>query len=155
MSSIETRIIVLSRGSSFTLGKLLTMARSLNEPVVIKKTCYGIIVEGEREVVKRVVRVLKDSSPYDIFTKQRGYRVGDMRKCRKGEDGLISGAPRTGFHQLEKEMQMMLLIGKAMEVVDFHDQGNIVSNMVGELTVDEVRSMVRLMLAEDNSFEVL
>ena len=153
MSSIETRIIVLSRGSSFTLGRLITTTRSIDEPIVIKETCYGIIIEGDREVVRRVVRTLKESSPYDLFTKKRGYCVGEMRKCRKGEDGLMSGAPRTGFYQLEKEVQMLRLISEAMKVVDFHDKSNYISSMDKKLTVDEVRSMVRLILAGDNNIE--
>lgn len=149
MNSNETRIIVLSKKSPLTSGNLLSIARSFGEPIVIKETCYGLMIEGEKEAIGRAARALKFYSPYNIFTKRRGYCIGEKGKCRKGEDGRVSGAPRIGFHQLELESQLLSLVGNAMEAVDSEQCDVGRSSGTTRLTEEEARYLVRQVLSED------
>jgi putative methanogenesis marker protein 6 len=151
LNSNETRIIVLSEEADLTTENLLSFARSLGEPVILKGTCFGIIVEGEGEAVHRIVQALKRKAPYSVFTKERGYCIGDKRKCRKGEEGRISGAPRPGFYQLELESQMLSKVGRAMATVDSEAERINPGLKKASLSEEAAIELVRQVLSEMGS----
>jgi len=148
MPSMETRMIVLSEDSIITAEQLLVSTHSCGESIHTKGTCYGLLIQGEKEAVKRVIKVLRRKYPYSIFSKERGFGIGDKRRCRVGEEGGVSGGPRPGFFQLEIESQMLPMIGKALEAID---NGEEVKVFKPEEPMDEatLERIVREILASE------
>jgi putative methanogenesis marker protein 6 len=120
---IETRMIIISPSSGMTPDQLMTFASSFSEDVFLKETCYGLLLQGEDDMVRRVVRKIRKISPYALFSKQRGYPIEEKRKCRRGREGAISGGPRPGFHQLDAECMLLEAVGKALESLDSNELG--------------------------------
>jgi putative methanogenesis marker protein 6 len=72
------------------------------------------MVTGPRIAVDRVVNELRSMDRNHIFVKERGFHPGDERRCR----AVRGGGPRPGFHYLREEVQMLPMIGKALEAYD-------------------------------------
>jgi putative methanogenesis marker protein 5/putative methanogenesis marker protein 6 len=82
--------------------------------VTVKETCFGLSMTGPKEDVLAVVkkiRQLKDKNY--IFIKDRGFPVGDRRRCRG-----TKGGPRPGFHFLKEEVKMLPAIGAALDKLE-------------------------------------
>jgi putative methanogenesis marker protein 6 len=82
----------------------------LELPLTIKSTCYGAIIHGDEDTVMDAVNKIRKLDPYNIFTKDRGFPPGDPRRCRAKR-----GAAREGFHQLEKEYELLDCLREALE----------------------------------------
>lgn len=105
----ETRIIVLSPDSRLTPDILAKKIVSL--PLIIKVTCWGLILSGDSELIKKAVQEIRKLDPTKIFVKERGYPPGDPRICRFHR----GGGARPGFHYLEYETSLLPFISKALE----------------------------------------
>lgn len=82
--------------------------------ITVKETCFGLVMTGPKENVLAVVkkiRQLKDKN--HIFIKDRGFPVGDRRRCRG-----TKGGPRPGFHFLREEVKMLPAIGAALDKLE-------------------------------------
>ncbi|OPY49193.1 MAG: hypothetical protein A4E48_02376 [Methanosaeta sp. PtaU1.Bin060] len=93
--------------------------------VNIKETCFGAIIEGEEDAINSVVKEIRSLDPFGIFIKDRGFPLGDPRRCR-GEasgspcklvgltSGKRSGCVRPGCYMIEAESKMLPLISRAL-----------------------------------------
>jgi putative methanogenesis marker protein 6 len=135
---LETRIIVVPPCSAITPGQLLIQASSFGEPVELKETCYGLIVQGEKDAVARILKRLRTEHPFSIFSKVRGFRIGEKSRCRSGRDSTLSGGPRPGFHQMELERRQLTLVSTALESMERSDMD---PGRVEEEPLDEKRLM--------------
>ncbi|MDD1743526.1 MAG: methanogenesis marker 6 protein [Methanomassiliicoccales archaeon] len=104
----ETRMIVIAPSSSVTPDQITRLIHTLNAEVTVKETCYGAMIEGDREEVARVLEAVRKLDPNRIFTKVRGFPIGDARRCRAHHGS------RPGFSQLEKEWECLTLIEKGV-----------------------------------------
>ena len=104
----ETRIVVLSPDSRLTPEILAKKIISL--PIIIKVTCWGLILSGDSTIIKKAIKELRPLDPYRIFVKERGYPPGDPRICRFHR----GGGARPGFHYLEFESSLLPLISQAL-----------------------------------------
>ena len=93
----ETRYIVIAPNSSITPDQITRFIHTMSVDVQIKETCFGVIIQGEPEVVAKVLKEVRKLDPNRLFSKVRGFPIGDGRRCR-AEHGS-----RPGFTQLEKE----------------------------------------------------
>ena len=93
----ETRYIVIAPSSSITPDQITRFIHTMAVDVQIKETCFGVIIQGEHQVVANVLTEVRKLDPNRLFSKVRGYPIGDGRRCR-AEHGS-----RPGFTQLEKE----------------------------------------------------
>lgn len=93
----ETRYIVIAPSSSITPDQITRFIHTMAVDVQIKETCFGVIIQGEPEVVVKVLAEVRKLDPNRLFSKVRGFPIGDGRRCR-AEHGS-----RPGFTQLEKE----------------------------------------------------
>ncbi len=105
----ETRIIILSPDSSLTPDIIAKQITSL--PIIIKTTCWGLILSGKPDMVQKAVQNIRKLDPHHIFTKLRGYPPGDPRICRFHR----GGGARPGFHLLEFESSLLPYVSKALE----------------------------------------
>ncbi|MBP1945635.1 methanogenesis marker 6 protein [Methanobacterium petrolearium] len=105
-----TRMIVLGPKAQLSSSELAGKLHMLELPLTIKSTCYGALIHGNEEVVMDAVEKIRDLDPSNIFTKDRGFPPGDPRRCRAKR-----GAAREGFHQLEKEYELLEYVCDALE----------------------------------------
>ena len=50
--------------------------------VNVKETCFGVIIDGEEDVIKSLVEEIRALDPSGISIKNRGFPPGDSRRCR-------------------------------------------------------------------------
>jgi putative methanogenesis marker protein 6 len=105
-----TRMIILGPSASISQTELIGKLHMMELPLTIKSTCYGAIVNGEEEVVKEAVEKIRKLDYCNIFTKDRGFPPGDPRRCRAKR-----GAAREGYHQLEKEFELLDFVSAALQ----------------------------------------
>lgn len=105
-----TRMIVLGPKAQLSQSELVGKLHMLELPLTIKSTCYGAVIHGKEEVVVDAIDRIRDLDPSNIFTKDRGFPPGDPRRCRAKR-----GAAREGFHQLEKEYELLEYVCDALE----------------------------------------
>jgi len=108
----ETRIIAIAPDSDITPDHLTRFIHSLELPVTVKETCYGAIVEGDKEVVRKILVEVRKLDPPRIYSKIRGFPAGDTRRCRAHHGS------RPGFSQLEKEWRMLTTVSKGLESLE-------------------------------------
>lgn len=95
--SRETRLIFISPTSDLTPDQITRAVHADGEAVTVKETCYGAVVEGERETVMALIERIRELGPNVIYTKKRGFPLGDPKRCRAHHGS------RPGFSQLEME----------------------------------------------------
>ena len=74
----------------------------LELPINVRLTCYGAHINGTAKDVKVAAEHARKLDETHIFIKNRGFPVGDPRRCRAKRKGA-----REGFHQLEAEYEML------------------------------------------------
>jgi len=107
---IITKIVVVSSDSVLPMD-LALQAHMNKEDVVIKETCFGLIVSGRRESVERMIEGLRSLDPHGIFVKERGFGPGDERRCRASR----GGGARPGFYLLKEEGELLPMIRRALD----------------------------------------
>ena len=105
---LETRMIVISPSSSVTPDQITRLVHSLGLEVTVKETCYGAMIEGGRDSVAKALAAVRNLDPDRIYTKVRGFPIGDVRRCRAHHGS------RPGFTQLEKEWECLRLVEKGV-----------------------------------------
>ena len=108
----ETRYIVIAPSSSITPDQITRFIHTMAVDIQIKETCFGVIIQGQPEVVAKVLSEVRKLDPNRIFSKVRGYPIGDGRRCR-AEHGS-----RPGFTQLEKEWKDLPMIEAGLTCAD-------------------------------------
>ena len=119
---METRVILIAPDSDITPGQLKSKILSiisddsrLTDSVVrVKETCYGALLEGEAKKVREIAEEVRKMDPNGIFSKPRGFPIGDQRICR----ATRRGGPRPGFHQLELEYQLLPKVRAALNSIE-------------------------------------
>lgn len=109
-SSKVTRMIILGPSANISQTELVRKLHMMELPITIKSTCYGAVVNGEESVVNKAVEQARNLDYCNIFTKDRGFPPGDPRRCRAKRGGA-----REGFHQLEKEFELLGYVSEALE----------------------------------------
>jgi putative methanogenesis marker protein 6 len=105
-----TRMIILGPAAQVSQSQVVGELHMLELPLTIKSTCYGAVVHGKEKDVLTAIREIRKLDPANIFSKDRGFPPGDPRRCRAKRGGA-----REGFHQLEKEFELLGYVGEALE----------------------------------------
>ena len=120
--SIETRVILISPDSVITpeglkskiLGIISEDTSMASSDIRVKETCFGALVEGEAEKIRGIVEKVRELDKNGIFSKPRGFPIGDPRICR----ATRRGGPRPGFHQLELEQELLPMVRAALDKIE-------------------------------------
>lgn len=131
----ETRMIVIAPSSSVTPDQITRLIHTLNAEVTVKETCYGAMIEGERGEVARTLEAVRKLDPNRIFTKVRGFPIGDARRCRAHHGS------RPGFTQLEKEWECLTLIEKAVASAEMGESVHEAPRRK-RITIEELKRIV-------------
>jgi putative methanogenesis marker protein 6 len=126
-----TRMIILGPSANISQTELVRKLHMMELPLTIKSTCYGAAIGGEEEVVMKAIEAIRELDPCSIFTKDRGFPPGDPRRCRAKRGGA-----REGFHQLEKEFELLDFVREALESpkkITIKKNGKITPEMFKEI----------------------
>jgi putative methanogenesis marker protein 6 len=103
-----------------TPADLAARAYEISQGVMIKETCFGLVINGQAEEVDRIIAQLRSVDPDHIFIKDRGFPPGDTRRCRAN-----LGGARPGFHGMEYEMTIIPYVSHGLDVLRDHDETSI------------------------------
>lgn len=121
-----TKYVIMSPECTDILpSDISTMIYDSKHGVNVKETCFGVIIDGEEEVIKSLVKEIRALDPAGIFVKDRGVPMGDPRHCRgsffspsykmiSSVSGRRSGSARPGCYMIEAESKMLPLISRAL-----------------------------------------
>ncbi|MDI9645410.1 MAG: methanogenesis marker 5 protein [Archaeoglobales archaeon] len=107
---MKTRIFVISPDSGINSEELIFKILGHGFNGTVKETCFGAMVEGEEKEVEKIVDFIRREYYHEVFTKDRGYPIGDKRICR-AERG---GGARSGLYQIEYEAGFLPFISQAL-----------------------------------------
>ncbi|MCS7130412.1 MAG: methanogenesis marker protein 6, partial [Archaeoglobaceae archaeon] len=116
---MKVRYFVLSPHSGMNPEELVFEIMESGFDGIVKETCFGAIIEGEDEEVDKIADLMREKY-YFLFSKERGYPIGDKRVCR-AERG---GGARTGFYQIEYESEFLPLISEAVKEIKMEKARN-------------------------------
>ncbi|MDP3563189.1 MAG: methanogenesis marker 6 protein [Methanoregula sp.] len=111
---------VMVESFEITPADLAARGYEISKGVMIKETCFGLVISGKEEEVNRIVAELRKIDPDHIFVKDRGFPPGDARRCRAN-----LGGARPGYNGLEFEMSILPYISHGLEVLDKTDAKDI------------------------------
>src|SRR5660398_196754 len=114
VSDETTTKAVLAESSPILLSELAVGRYELSTDAAVKETCYGLIETGSERAVVEIIKDLRKLDPSGIFVKDRGFPPGDSRRCR----AVRGGGPRSGFHQLERESNILPNISYGLENIE-------------------------------------
>ncbi len=112
MDSI-TKMIVINSRKVLPSDVVIKLYES-NADVMIKETCFGVMVSGERSVVNSLLSDIRKMDPYGMFIKERGFAPGEPNRCR----ATRRGGARPGFHMLETEDKILPHIAEGLRALD-------------------------------------
>ncbi|MCG2735404.1 MAG: methanogenesis marker 6 protein [Candidatus Methanoperedenaceae archaeon] len=108
-----TKMMVINSSKVLPSDVVIKLYES-NADVMIKETCFGVMVSGERVVVDKLLSETRKMDPYGIFIKERGFAPGEPNRCR----ATRRGGARPGFHMLETEERLLPQIAEALRALD-------------------------------------
>lgn len=103
-----------------TPADLALRAYEISKGVMIKETCFGIVINGKEEEVNHIIAELRKMDPDHIFVKDRGFPPGDARRCRAN-----LGGARPGYNGMEYEMTIIPYVSHGLEELKKHDEKTI------------------------------
>ncbi len=108
-----TKMMVINSSKVLPSDVVIKLYES-NADVMIKETCFGVMVSGERAVVEQLLSETRKMDPYGIFIKERGFAPGESNRCR----ATRRGGARPGFHMLETEERILPQIAEGLKALD-------------------------------------
>ncbi|MDD5025649.1 MAG: methanogenesis marker 6 protein, partial [Methanoregula sp.] len=114
-----TKYVVIE-SFSVTPADLAVRAYEVSSGVMIKETCFGLVIMGTEDEVNRIITEVRKVDPDHIFVKDRGFPPGDPRRCRAN-----LGGARPGFHGIEQEMTILPYISNALKILGTRDPGTV------------------------------
>ncbi|TRZ91381.1 MAG: methanogenesis marker 6 protein [Methanosarcinales archaeon] len=108
-----TKMIVINSSKVLPSDVVIKLYES-NADVMIKETCFGVMVSGERSIVDKLLFETRKIDPYGIFIKERGFAPGEPNRCR----ATRRGGARPGFHMLETEEKLLPHIAQGLRALD-------------------------------------
>jgi len=107
---LVTKYIITSSESKILPSDIAMKIYGSGYDINVKETCFGIILNGEEEVVSKAIQEIRAMDPAGIFVKDRGFPPGDPRRCR----GRRGGGARPGYYMIESEAKMLPMISRAL-----------------------------------------
>ena len=136
MDTVTKMIVVNS--SKLLPSDVAIKLYELKPDVMVKETCFGVMVSGEREVVDSLVSRIRQLDPYGIFVKERGFAPGEPYRCR----ATRRGGARPGFHNLETEDKILPHIASALKALDRGDIPEKKKRMK-KLDIDKFKEIIK------------
>jgi hypothetical protein len=62
---------------------ILALAYRQHLPIRAKETCFGLMLEGERDVIRGFLGRLRDAFPSGLYLKRRPFSIADTKVCAR------------------------------------------------------------------------
>ena len=111
---------VMVESFDITPADLALRGYEISKGVMIKETCFGLVISGKEGEVDRIVAELRKIDPDHIFVKDRGFPPGDSRRCRAN-----LGGARPGYNGLEYEMSIIPYVSHGLEALKNIDENTV------------------------------
>ncbi len=98
----RTYVIMISPDSPITPAEASKHILMMKLDTSVKETCFGLILQGKKEILDKAIEKLRQLDEYGIYVKERGFKIYDNRICR-----LVRKKRRPGFHQFEREYAIL------------------------------------------------
>ncbi len=118
VGSVTKYVVVES--FEITPADLAARGYEISNGVMIKETCFGLVISGKAEEVELIVTELRKIDPDHIFVKDRGFPPGDSRRCRAN-----LGGARPGYNGMEFEMTVIPYVSHGLEELNKKDTTNV------------------------------
>ncbi|MCX9024909.1 MAG: methanogenesis marker 6 protein [Candidatus Methanoperedens sp.] len=136
MDSI-TKMVVINSSKLLPSDVVIKLYES-NADVLVKETCFGVMVTGERQVVDSLLSGIRKMDPYGIFIKERGFAPGEPYRCR----ATRRGGARPGFHNLESEDKLLPHIASALRALD-KGEIPILKQKKKKLDIEKLKNIIK------------
>ncbi|GAB6264811.1 MAG: methanogenesis marker 6 protein [Methanothrix sp.] len=107
---LVTKYLIMSSESNILPSDIAMKIYGSGYDVLVKETCFGVIINGEEEIIEKLLKEIRSLDPAGIFVKDRGFPPGDPRRCR----GRRGGGARPGFYMIESESKLLPMISRAL-----------------------------------------
>jgi len=105
-----TKYVITSSESNILPSDIAMKIYASKYDVTVKETCFGVVINGEEDVINALIKEIRALDPSGIFFKDRGFPPGDPRRCR----GRRGGGARPGFYMIESESKILPMISRAL-----------------------------------------
>lgn len=111
---------VVVESFDITPADLAIKGYEISKGVMMKETCFGLVITGKPDEVDQITTELRKVDPDHIFIKDRGFPPGDPRRCRAN-----LGGARPGYHGMEHEMTIIPYVSHGLEEIKKRDIATI------------------------------
>ncbi len=132
-----TKMIVINSSKLLPSDVAIKLYESKAD-VMVKETCFGVMVSGEREIVDSLLSDIRKLDPYGIFIKERGFAPGEPYRCR----ATRRGGAKPGFHNLENEDKLLPHIASALKALD-RGEIPIPKKQTKKLDIDKFKEIIK------------
>jgi putative methanogenesis marker protein 6 len=132
-----TKMIVINSSKLLPSDVAIKLYESKAD-VMVKETCFGVMVSGEREIVDSLLSDIRKLDPYGIFIKERGFAPGEPYRCR----ATRRGGAKPGFHNLENEDKLLPHIASALKALD-RGEIPIRKKQTKKLDIDKFKEIIK------------
>jgi len=132
-----TKMVVINSSKLLPSDVVIKLYES-NADVLVKETCFGVMVTGERQVVDSLLSGIRKMDPYGIFIKERGFAPGEPYRCR----ATRRGGARPGFHNLESEDKLLPHIASALRALDKGEIPNL-KQKKKKLDIEKLKNIIK------------
>jgi hypothetical protein len=96
----ETWMVFVDPEAGIRAGRVLVLAYRLHLPVRAKETCFGLMLEGERDLIRRFLARLRAEFPSGMYLKRRPFTIADTKVCARTFNirGFRRAAEQFKFH---------------------------------------------------------
>jgi hypothetical protein len=96
----ETWMIFIDPEAGARTSAIIALAYLKHLPVRAKECCFGLMVEGEREMIRGFLDQLRDEFPSGLYLKRRPFSISDTKVCARtfNTTGLRRAAEQFRFH---------------------------------------------------------
>jgi putative methanogenesis marker protein 6 len=132
-----TKMVVINSSKLLPSDVVIKLYES-NSDVLVKETCFGVMVTGERQIVDSLLSGIRKLDPYGIFIKERGFAPGEPYRCR----ATRRGGARPGFHNLESEDKLLPHIASALRALD-KGEIPILKQKKKKLDIEKLKNIIK------------
>jgi hypothetical protein len=97
-AGIETWMVFIDPEAGARASGVIALAYMNHLPIRAKETCFGLMIEGEKDMIRGFLGRLREEYPPGLYLKRRPFSIGDTKVCARTFNV-------TGFKRVTKHMK--------------------------------------------------
>jgi hypothetical protein len=82
-AGIETWMVFVDPETGARASRIIAIAYRQHLPVRVKETCFGLMMEGEKDIIRDFMGRLRIAFPSGLYLKRRPFSIGDTKVCAR------------------------------------------------------------------------